>query len=286
MQQIVSVIITTFNREDLLERAVRSVLAQDYQAVELIIIDDHSNDKTAALVNDLRAECEARFVNFIYERNPQNSGSNYSRNRGYALCSGMFVTGLDDDDYFLPDRLSKLAAHYDERYAFVCDMPARMDKKPPKKRSAGYKRVIGLQDILCENCVGNQVLTTREKMLGVGGFSPEIKKQQDRDAWIKLIIKYGPGIKYGFSTAMVDAEHGSERITTQLKKYDSYRKLYFKYLPHMSEKTRSNNLFQLMCFRGFSHTRIYLLLKGKQKDGKLLLKLWRRMLKERFSRSS
>ncbi|MDL0060026.1 family 2 glycosyl transferase, partial [Enterobacter roggenkampii] len=118
--------------------------------------------------------------------------------------------------------------------------------------------------------------------LGVGGFSPEIKQQQDRDVWIKLILKYGPGIKYSFSTAMVDAEHGSDRITSQVKKYNAYRKLYFKYRRHMSEVTRSNNLFQLMSFRGFTSSRMNCLLRGRKKDAKLKMKLFRRTLKELF----
>ena len=116
----------------------------------------------------------------------------------------------------------------------------------------------------------------------MGGFSPEIKQQQDRDVWIKLILKYGPGIKYSFSTAMVDAEHGSNRITSQIKKYNAYRKLYFKYRQHMSEVTRSNNLFQLMSFRGFKSTRMNCLLRGHKKDAKLKMKLFRRTLKELF----
>ena len=282
MNELISVIITTYNREDLLERAIRSVLAQTYPVVELIIVDDCSNEKTAQLIESMRAECEARFVYFTYERNEKNSGSNFSRNRGYALSHGVFVTGLDDDDYFLPERLSKLVSRYDENYAFVTDTITRLDKTDRKYQDRNDKKIIGLQDILCENVVGNQVLTTREKLLGVGGFSPEIKQQQDRDVWIKLILKYGPGIKYNFSTAMVDAEHGSNRITSQVKKYNAYRKLYFKYREHMTEVTRSNNLFQLMSFRGFKSKRMNCLLCKLKKDNKLRMKLLRRTLKELF----
>jgi len=282
MDKLISVIVTTYNREDLLERAIRSVIAQTYSAIELVIVDDCSNEKTTQLIEKIRNECEGRFVRFIYERNEKNSGSNFSRNRGYSLSQGVFVTGLDDDDYFLPERLSKLVSRYEEKYAFVTDTPARLDKKHRRYPENNHKRLITLQDVLCENVVGNQVLTTREKLLGVGGFSPEIKQQQDRDVWIKLIIKYGPGIKYNFSTAMVDAEHGSDRITSQIKKYNAYRKLYFKYRKFMSEETRSNNLFQLMSFRGFKSNRMNQLLCGKKKDMKLRMKLLRRTLKEIF----
>lgn len=280
MNELISVIITTYNREGLLERAMRSVIEQTYPAVEMIIIDDCSNEKTRQLVERMRAECDTRFVNFIYGRNEKNSGSNFSRNRGYALCNGVFVTGLDDDDYFLPDRLSKLVARYDDKYAFVTDTPTRLDKIHRTCPENDNKKIIELQEILRENVVGNQVLTTKAKLLAVGGFSPEIKQQQDRDVWIKLILKYGPGIKYSFSTAMVDAEHSSNRITSQVKKYNAYRKLYFKYHEYMSEETRSNNLFQLMSFRGFKSTRMNFLLCGHKKDAKLRMKLLRRTLRE------
>ena len=68
MNELISVIITTYNREALLERAIRSVIAQTYPAVELVIVDDCSNEQTAQLIERMRAECEARFVHFIYER--------------------------------------------------------------------------------------------------------------------------------------------------------------------------------------------------------------------------
>ncbi|WP_148872924.1 glycosyltransferase family 2 protein, partial [Serratia marcescens] len=155
MQELVSVVITTFNREDLLERAIRSVIAQDYPAIELIVIDDFSNAKTAMLIETLRTECEQRFVRFVYQRNEKNSGSNFSRNCGYALSEGKFVTGLDDDDYFLPERISKLVACYDDKYSFVCDTLTRLDKRREHDQNSKSFRMIGLQDILCENVVGN-----------------------------------------------------------------------------------------------------------------------------------
>lgn len=282
MQELVSVVITTFNREDLLERAIRSVLEQDYPAIELIVIDDFSNEKTSMLIDSLRAECEQRFTRFVYHRNPTNSGSNFSRNTGYALSEGKFVTGLDDDDYFLPERLSMLVARYNDKYAFVCDTLTRLDKDREHAKNSNSYRVIGLQDILCENVVGNQVLTTRDKLMAVGCFSPEIKQQQDRDVWIKLIAKFGPGLKYPFSTQMVDAEHSDNRITKQIKKYHSYRKLYFKFRDLMTEESRSNNLFQLMSFRGISAVKMNALLFGKKKDLKLRMKLFRRALKALF----
>jgi Glycosyltransferases involved in cell wall biogenesis len=282
MQETVSVIITTFNREDLLERAIRSVIAQDYPAVELIVVDDFSNEKTATLIESLRPECEKRFTRFVYQRNEKNSGSNFSRNRGYALAEGFYVTGLDDDDYFLPERLSMLVARYDDQFSFVCDTLTRLDKNRDHNKPKDKFRVIGLQEILRENVVGNQVLTTRQKLMAVGCFSPEIKQQQDRDVWIKLIAKFGPGLKYPFSTQMVDAEHSDNRITKQIKKYTSYRKLYFKFKDYMDETTKSNNLFQLMSFRGFRSTRMNALLRGRKKDLKLRMKLFRRTLKELF----
>ncbi|MCS2162296.1 glycosyltransferase [Scandinavium sp. H11S7] len=282
MQELVSVIITTHNREDLLERAIRSVIAQDYLAIELIVIDDFSNEKTSMLIDSLRDECEQRFIRFVYQRNAINSGSNFSRNCGYALSQGKFVTGLDDDDYFLPERISLLVSRYNDKYAFVCDTLTRLDKDREHAKNIDTYRVIGLQDILCENVVGNQVLTTREKLMSVGCFSLEIKQQQDRDVWIKLIANFGPGLKYPFSTQMVDAEHSDNRITKQIKKYTSYRKLYFKFRDLMSEETKSNNLFQLMSFRGMSAVKMNRLLMGKKKDLKLRMKLFRRALKAIF----
>lgn len=89
-----SVILPTFNREKLVARAIDSVLLQDYQDFELIVIDDGSTDKTMEVLKrykDLRLK--------IFKK--ENGGVSSARNLGLEYASGKYVTFVDSDDYFL-----------------------------------------------------------------------------------------------------------------------------------------------------------------------------------------
>lgn len=92
---LVSVYIPTYNRLNLLKRAVNSVLAQDYLNIELLIVDDGSKDGTADYLKRLSLLDER--VKFLL--NEKNYGACICRNKAIDISSGELITGLDDDDY-------------------------------------------------------------------------------------------------------------------------------------------------------------------------------------------
>lgn len=108
---LVSIVLPTFNRQAVLDRAVRSVIAQTVQDWELILIDDGSTDETPALTNRYAAELGDRFQ-FI--RHP-NQGSSNARNRGIEASRGRFVAFLDSDDEFAPTKLERQLALFKKR---------------------------------------------------------------------------------------------------------------------------------------------------------------------------
>src|SRR5574344_2461092 len=90
---MISIIICTYNRADLLPKAIASVLSQSYQDFELIIIDDASTDNTKDVIpNDDRIK---------YYKNEVNLGISKSRNLGVSLSCGQYIAMLDSDDYWL-----------------------------------------------------------------------------------------------------------------------------------------------------------------------------------------
>jgi glycosyltransferase involved in cell wall biosynthesis len=96
----VSVVIPTYNRAGLLKRAVNSVLSQTFADLEVLIVDDRSPDDTAAVV-EMIDDSRVR-----YFRHPTNRGVSASRNTALSHATGKFVAFLDDDDEWLPDKLS------------------------------------------------------------------------------------------------------------------------------------------------------------------------------------
>jgi hypothetical protein len=103
----VSIVIPTYNRVGWLRGAIDSVLAQDYPDLELVVVDDGSQDGTADLLADYaRREPERRFRWLSQE----NSGQAAALNRGNALARGELLGYLSDDDLLAPGAITRLAA--------------------------------------------------------------------------------------------------------------------------------------------------------------------------------
>ena len=111
--ELVSVIIPTYKRPDMLREAIQSVKAQDYPFIEIIVVDDCSDDNTKQVVND--------FPDVQYYCNDKNKGPGYSRKFAFLACKGNYVVFLDDDDYYTDSTFfSKAMDHMQENdYAFV-----------------------------------------------------------------------------------------------------------------------------------------------------------------------
>ena len=101
--KLVSAVITTHNRLELLKRAVKSVQDQTYSNIELIVVDDVSTDGT-------REYCEAQDFTYIYIPKDESRGGNHARNIGIEAAHGEYVAFLDDDDYWLPEKIKKQMA--------------------------------------------------------------------------------------------------------------------------------------------------------------------------------
>jgi glycosyltransferase involved in cell wall biosynthesis len=97
-----SVIIPSFNNAGTLARAIESVLAQSYQAHEIIVIDDGSTDDTRVVVQPF-----GDMVRYIHQA---NAGVSTTRNNGARYATGDWLTFLDADDIYMPDRLMAHAA--------------------------------------------------------------------------------------------------------------------------------------------------------------------------------
>ena len=117
-ENLTSVYITTYNRVELLKRAVQSVLNQSVQPYEILIVDDNSTDGTQQYLSTLQHKDKR--IKWLKKSKIQPPGPQSSRNLAINSARGFFITGLDDDDYFTPDRLLTLQKAYKPHYSFVC----------------------------------------------------------------------------------------------------------------------------------------------------------------------
>src|SRR5687767_7087291 len=96
---LVSAIVPAFNAQAHIGEAVESILAQTYQSVECLVIDDGSTDGTSSVVDGFGSH--VRLIQQI------NAGVAAARNRGVREAKGRFVAFLDADDVWLPDKLAR-----------------------------------------------------------------------------------------------------------------------------------------------------------------------------------
>lgn len=201
MTSLVTVYLPTYNRATLLREAVMSVLTQTYRDFELIIVDDGSTDETPEVIRALEQQ-DHRVRSF---RQPQTMGASRARNVAIHAARGRFITGLDDDDLFLPNRLESLMAVYSDSFAFNCSplLRWRQNGWPEQRVLHRRSRHISLSDLLHRNLVGNQAFMETHRVREVGGFDPELVASQDYDLWVRMVNKFGPANRIGPPTYIV-----------------------------------------------------------------------------------
>ena len=102
----ISVIVPVHNREQYVAEAIRSVLAQTYPATEIWVIDDGSTDNSAAVIQE--------FGDAVRYHHQPNSGAAAARNQGAELATGDFLSFLDSDDRWLPNKLALQLAEFEK----------------------------------------------------------------------------------------------------------------------------------------------------------------------------
>lgn len=148
MSELVSVIIPTYNRAHLIGDAIESIIKQTYSNWELIIIDDGSNDNTEEVVTRYVAQ-DAR----IFYHKQRNAGSGGARNTGIRLAKGKYITFLDSDDVFKPEKIQKqyeLIMQDTSIKVVVCEMMEMRNgqpnaiKKPVKQDDLYFSLLAGI----------------------------------------------------------------------------------------------------------------------------------------------
>ena len=180
----VSVVITTYNRAQLLPRAIESALKAGTD-LEVIVVDDCSTDETANVCGQLEG--------IRYVRLGSNKGLANARNVGIAESSSEFIAFLDDDDLRLPNSLETQlrAITSDPRYAF-CYGPALIaDARRQLPTGEIYPLVCTQGDIYWELLEHNfipmpSVLARKSSLLERDGFNLQFDRVADWDMWLRL----------------------------------------------------------------------------------------------------
>ncbi|MDT0595952.1 glycosyltransferase family 2 protein [Glaciecola petra] len=211
---LVTVYITTYNRLELLKRAVESVRVQSYKNIEIIVADDGSNDGTQSWLNEQQAE---DVLLAIINTTGESKGACVGRNKAINMAKGEFVTGLDDDDYFEPWRIQTFVDKWLDLQAQGSDFAGIFDSIVEHRKYGVVKcydaPLVTFDALRKENAIGNQVFTSKENWLGINGFDEKMPALQDWDTWLRLSSKFG--VLYNclsYSYVQIH-DHGGVRIS-------------------------------------------------------------------------
>lgn len=183
----ISVIIPTYNRCWILKEAIDSVLSQEYTDFEIIVVDDGSNDATAALLSAYGDQ-----ITTIYQ---ENRGVSAARNAGILMAKGKYVAFLDSDDMWLPEKLS-CQVDFFQSYAeaVICQTDeiwirngVRVNPKNRHKKPSGMIFEPSLQLCLVSP---SAVMIKKSLFDAVGLFNEAFPACEDYDLWLRIGLYY------------------------------------------------------------------------------------------------
>ncbi len=190
----VSVIIPTYNRAYCLGRSIDSVLAQTYEDIELIVVDDGSTDNTKELLSAYMSKDKR----VRYELLDSNEGVAAARNHGMAVAIGDYIAFQDSDDYWHPDKLKKqmdaiVATEADFSYTYIRyeDAGVRLCVIPPKDIPLSRMNDDILPQVLHDNIIGAPTLVMHRRCYEkIGGFDVNYPAMEDYDYAIRLAKEF------------------------------------------------------------------------------------------------
>ncbi|OQY55494.1 MAG: glycosyl transferase [Desulfobacteraceae bacterium 4572_88] len=184
---LVSVIIPTYNREEMLREAIDSVLAQEFRAFELIVVDDGSTDSTSEILRAYQGQ--------IIVIRQENKGVSAARNQGIAAASGKLIALLDSDDLWLPKKLScQVEFFISHPDTLICQTEEiwirngiRVNPRKKHKKRSGMIFEPSLSLCLVSP---SAVMIRRELFETVGCFDESLPACEDYDLWLRISCRF------------------------------------------------------------------------------------------------
>ena len=182
----VTVVIPTYNRRDLVCEAIVSVTAQSYSDVEVIVVDDGSDDGTAEVVQQFAG------VQYVYQR---NRGVSAARNVGVVRARGELIAFLDSDDLWQPDKLAHQVALFDQHPdVHICHTDemwirngVRVNPHHKHRKTGGDIFVRSLELCLVSP---SAVMMRRALFARLGGFDETLPACEDYDLWLRVSARW------------------------------------------------------------------------------------------------
>ncbi len=215
MNPLVSVVITTYNRPEMVKQAIQSVLSQTYRPIEIIVVEDSSESDVEAWLK------ENKHTEIKYIRHDNNRGLAAARNTGLRCAAGKYISYLDDDDEWLPAKIEKQVSLLETQSKdtvvvhcglFAVDMHG-IRKDRPILMQGDIRSAIGQKGL--DVIPDNSSLFLKEALQKIGGYDEDITSHAEYGIWMKMA-------RAGYRTDFVNehlvktGEHQDYKITKDI----------------------------------------------------------------------
>ena len=192
---LVSIIIPTYNRKNLIQGAIKSALNQSYKNIEIIVVEDGSNCGIKTYIENLDDK------KVIYVNHDNNCGLSVARNTGMNLAKGEYIAFLDDDDRWLHKKIEyqvKVAFKSKKKcemiYCYNVDYNNSLTYKNLRVHARGEMAKFIFNGHLLPS---SSMLIKIKSLISIGGHSENLKSCIDHDIWMKMAI-------HGFKMDLVE----------------------------------------------------------------------------------
>lgn len=262
--ELVSIIMPTYNSADHVEESIKSILAQTYENWELIITDDNSTDDTRLILQRYANEHKRIKYFFLY----QNSGAGYCRNNSIKHARGRYIAFCDSDDCWKPEKLERQVRFLEEKKCCLCYSGYyTIDEKSEINGVVKVPPTLTFKQLKHDNKIG--CLTAIYDTSRYGKFyMPPIRKRQDWAMFLSIMKKCR--IAYGITDELAYyriLDNSISRNKSRLLKYNaevyssmfgysklkSWSYLYCVFMPHYMVKQMKNRRHSKRLMRTLRH---------------------------------
>jgi glycosyltransferase involved in cell wall biosynthesis len=258
LNPLVSVIMIFLDEEKFIEEAIQSVFAQTYENWELILVDDGSKDGSSEIARNYARQQQGR-VRYLEHPQHQNRGMSASRNLGIRDAKGEYITFLDADDIWLPDKLQQqtaiLAAH--PEVGLVCSpaqwwygwtgRPEDLERDFIQQLDVALDTVVEAPELLLLYLQNEwasicDLLVRREIIEAVGGYEPIFRGMyEDQVFHAKLCLRSAIFVTSECWYRYRQHTNASTASSHRAGQYRSTRRMFLNWLKEYLSKQGDNN---------------------------------------------
>lgn len=240
MQEKVSIIVPVYNAENYIEQTINSILAQDYENWELLLVENGSTDKS---VEKIKQFSDERIRLIVMEG---NAGAANARNEGMRQATGTYVGYVDADDLWSPDKLSRQIAFMKEKEAAFCftgyefgDENAEGTGKIVKvPETLVYKQALSNTTIFTSTVMFDTRLLDKNKL-----YMPNVKSE-DSALWFQILRE---GVTaYGLNENLVTYRRPANSLSSN--KLEAMRRIWNLY----RKQEKLNVFYSMYLFVGWA----------------------------------